>query len=602
MAAELLPRKVRSRLLVLVVANMTLAVLDLIGVALVGVLGVVLVSAAQGSATAPFEEAIPWAQSLPPSWTSGSSAILIVGGLATGFLVAKSLLGTLLSRRTLRFLARQQTDVSERLSLLLFARPLGFIERRTSQSTSYALTGGVTAAVIGLLGAGAQALAEISLLLLLGAALLYANPLVTVLAATLFAGLAAFMHAVLGRWAGRNGVRGSQTTFLLTQHIQETIASYRELLASGRLPDYVRGWAPLYWRYADSVSTAMFITQLPKYVYETALLLGALVLAAWEFSSRSPAEAVATVALFLAAGSRIMPSMLRLQNALVSIRSSAGQADPTFSLYRELRTFDDSREVSSFVSVNSGDGGEFVATVSMTDVVACYEGSSEPALSQVTVAIPPGARVAVVGATGSGKSTLVDVMLGVRPPDAGTVLVSGLPPRRAIEAFPGRIAYVPQNVSLIHGTIRENVALGLEPEEVDDRDVWQALDAVRLVEVLETRREGLDTLVGERGVSLSGGQRQRVGLARALLQNPRLLVMDEATSALDAETEAAINRALQQLSEGTTTITIAHRLATVRECDVVLYIEDGRLVAQGRFDEVRAKVPGLDRSARLLGL
>jgi ABC-type multidrug transport system fused ATPase/permease subunit len=238
----------------------------------------------------------------------------------------------------------------------------------------------------------------------------------------------------------------------------------------------------------------------------------------------------------------------------------------------------------------------------MTDVVARYEGSSEPALSQVTVAIPPGARVAVVGATGSGKSTLVDVMLGVRPPDTGSVLISGLPPRQAIEVFPGSIAYVPQNVSLVHGTIRENVALGLDPEEVDDRDVWEALDAVRLVEVLETRREGLDTLVGERGVSLSGGQRQRVGLARALLQNPRLLVMDEATSALDAETEAAINRALQQLPEGTTTITIAHRLANVRECDVVLYIEDGRLVAQGRFDEVRAEVPGLDRSARLLGL
>jgi ABC-type multidrug transport system fused ATPase/permease subunit len=161
---------------------------------------------------------------------------------------------------------------------------------------------------------------------------------------------------------------------------------------------------------------------------------------------------------------------------------------------------------------------------------------------------------------------------------------------------------VPQNVALVGGTVRDNVALGLPSEDVDDQLVWEALERAHIADFLRDSREGLDTRIGERGVRLSGGQRQRLGIARALYTRPLLLVLDEATSALDAETERAIVQTLDELEGQVTTITVAHRLATVRRADLMLYLENGRIVNSGTFDEVRAAVPDFDRQASLLGL
>ena len=207
-----------------------------------------------------------------------------------------------------------------------------------------------------------------------------------------------------------------------------------------------------------------------------------------------------------------------------------------------------------------------------------------------------------MGPTGAGKSTLSDILLGVYEPDAGDVSVSGLRPRAAIDRWPGAVAYVPQAVALVAGTVRENVALGLPRDAIDDDQVWEALRRAHLAEYLLDNREGLDTSVGERGFRLSGGQRQRLGIARALYTRPRLLVLDEATSALDSETEQAIIRTLEELEGDVTTITVAHRLATVRHADQVLYLEHGRIRARGTFDEVRSQVVDFDRQAALLGL
>jgi ABC-type multidrug transport system fused ATPase/permease subunit len=207
-----------------------------------------------------------------------------------------------------------------------------------------------------------------------------------------------------------------------------------------------------------------------------------------------------------------------------------------------------------------------------------------------------------VGSTGAGKSTLADVILGVISPQAGSVDISGVPPRVAIERWPGAISYVPQAVALVAGTVRENVALGMPDDAISDDLVWEALRRAHLADFLSESREGLDTTIGERGFRLSGGQRQRLGIARALYTRPRLLVLDEATSALDAETEQAIIRTLEDLEGEVTTITVAHRLATVRNADQVVYLEGGRIVARGTFEQVRAQVTDFDRAAALLGL
>jgi len=197
---------------------------------------------------------------------------------------------------------------------------------------------------------------------------------------------------------------------------------------------------------------------------------------------------------------------------------------------------------------------------------------------------------------------LADVILGVISPDAGVVEISGRSASDVVREWPGVLAYVPQDVAIIDGTVRSNVAMGLPDSLVDDERVREALRRAHLSALFDNSREGLDTLVGEHGVKLSGGQRQRLGIARALYTRPRFLVLDEATSALDAQTEFDVSETIAEMSGEVTRVIIAHRLATIRNCDVVVYLDRGRVVASGTFDEVGTAIPDFDRQAELLGL
>ncbi len=231
-----------------------------------------------------------------------------------------------------------------------------------------------------------------------------------------------------------------------------------------------------------------------------------------------------------------------------------------------------------------------------------YPTSDVPALVDVSFSVPAGASLALVGPSGAGKSTLADVLMGVLEPDAGTVALGGVSPMEAISGSPGSIAYVPQTVFLADTTIRSNVGLGLPPEQIDDELVWKALARAQLDDMVRGLPTQLDTEIGEGGTRLSGGQRQRLGLARALYTDPVLLVLDEATSALDTETEHAVTEVLRALDGDVTVVVVAHRLSTVLNSSVVLYLEAGRLVSSGTFNEVRAAVPRLNRQAELSGL
>ena len=238
----------------------------------------------------------------------------------------------------------------------------------------------------------------------------------------------------------------------------------------------------------------------------------------------------------------------------------------------------------------------------LRDVTYHYPEARLPAIRSISIDVPSGTSLAVVGPSGAGKSTLGDLMLGILTPTSGLVTIGGLNPQDAVREHPGAIAYVPQDVVVIDASVRSNVALGLPRELVNDAMVWDALKKAHLSDFLSQEMKDLNMPVGEHGIRLSGGQRQRLGLARALYSRPRLIVLDEATSALDAEIENAITETLEVLSGEVTLVVIAHRLATVRDCDQVAYLELGELKGLGTFDEVRLQAAGFDRQAGLLGL
>jgi ABC-type multidrug transport system fused ATPase/permease subunit len=231
-----------------------------------------------------------------------------------------------------------------------------------------------------------------------------------------------------------------------------------------------------------------------------------------------------------------------------------------------------------------------------------YPEKIEKTLINISLQVQSGTVVAIVGPSGAGKTTLVDVLLGVLEPDEGTVLISGASPLEAISKWPGAIAYVPQDILVANGSIRENVALGYPLEAATNELINDAIRVASLSDFVANLPEGLDTNLGERGGKISGGQRQRIGIARALFTKPKLLVLDEATSALDGDTEESISSDIQKLKGYTTVVLIAHRLSTVRDADLVLYMDKGEIIARGTFEEVRNAVPDFDRQAKLMGL
>lgn len=608
-SVSLLQPSKRRLLYVVSAIQISLALLDLLGIALIGLVVTIAVSGIG-------ETGVPsWAQPLIDGLGLGgltvSQLTVVLALMAVTILVSKTIASAFLSRWIHRFLAARQADVSTDLARGFLALPMADVQRWTTAEAIYALGPGVSAGTVSLLSSAITIAAETFLFTILGVSLLIYDPILTVSAIAFFGLTVLFLQRTLSRWTTRNAETMKDTSIDTLTAVNEALLTYRETTVLNRRELYADRYSALAGRYATAGASNAFIVEVPKYVLEASLYVGLLILGIVQFLTKDWSSAAATVAIFLAASSRITPGILRLQGATINIRNAGVAAQPTFYMadyLTQLRethpeTKADQRITAKRIHQHIVDGyKDFDAFVIVDGVSYAYGDASSPALFDVSVEVQAGRSAAFVGSTGAGKSTLTDIVLGVLDPQLGSVKIGGVPPQEAIARWPGGIAYVPQAVALVGGSVRDNVALGLPRDLIDDEFVWEALRRAHLAEFLVDNRQGLDTPIGERGFRLSGGQRQRLGLARALYTRPKLLVLDEATSALDAETEQAIVQTLAELEGQVTTITVAHRLATVRNCDQLIFLQSGRVVGRGTFDEVRSQAAEFDRQAAILGL
>jgi ATP-binding cassette subfamily C protein len=611
-SVSMLPRQKRTLLYIATAIQVSLGIFDLIGIALIGLVAAVAVSGI-GLTTIP-----DWAQNLLDNFGLGSltvsqlSVVIAVAAVAT--LVIKSILSALMTRKILRFLAARQADLSVSLASAFLRRPLSEVQRWTTSEAIYALGSGASGATVALLGSAITIAAELFFFTIIGVSLLIYSPIITIASGIFFTVIILILQKILGAWSAKNAETIKDTSIDTYNAVAEALITYRESTVLDRRDLYIERYSGVIERNAVATASNAFYLEVPKYILEVALYSGMLILGAIQFLTQDWATAAATVALFLAAGSRVIPSMLRLQGAGITIRNASVTAQPTFLMFDQLKAVEESnpepvrskfdiREEADRIHERIRTGyPAFNARIIVENVSLTFSDATKPVLSQISFTVNPGESLALVGATGAGKSTLADLILGVLSPDTGHVTIGGSVPRVAIIANAGAIAYVPQNVALIAGSIRQNVALGIPESLVDDELVWEALRRAHLDHFLIGEREGISTQIGERGFKISGGQRQRLGIARALYTRPKILVLDEATSALDSETEQAITQTLDELEGAVTTVTVAHRLVTVQNADQLLFLENGIVEARGTFAEVRSQSPAFDRQAKLLGL
>ena len=595
-AFKVLSSSDKRKLMKITGLQILMGALDLLGVLAVGILGALSVTGLQSSK--PDSRISDVLRVLHIQDLTLQSQMLVLGVCAVVLLVGRTVLSIFFTRRILFFLSRRGAKISADLVSRLLSQPLLTVQSRTTQETVYSLTTGVERIVLQVLATAVVWIADLSLLLVLIFGLLVVDPITAITTLIVFSLVAFFLYRFMHTRAGTLGVEYSNLTIKSSEKIVEVFSSYRESVVRNRRDYYAREIGLLRYAHANSSAEISFLPFVSKYVIETTVVIAAVLIAGVQLTLQDASQAIPTLAIFLAAGTRIAPAVLRLQQGLIYIKNGLGFSGPTLDLIESLGNSPRIENTNDTVDrVHQG----FVPEINIENVTLTYPNKENPSVSNIKLVIPAGTSVAFVGPSGAGKTTMIDILLGVLNPDTGSVLISGLPPLLAVAKWPGAISYVPQDVLIAAGTIRENVALGYPNEEATDELVLGALKVAQLDQFVSDLPEGIDTQVGERGARISGGQRQRLGIARAMFTNPHLLVLDEATSSLDGKTEASISHAIHSLRGFTTVVIIAHRLSTIRNVDRVVYLLDGRVLASGTFDEVRKAVPDFDDQAKLMG-
>lgn len=364
--------------------------------------------------------------------------------------------------------------------------------------------------------------------------------------------------------------------------LQQGLGAAKEIKLLGRESRFVDNFRPYNLQSARAAQFRLFYQQIPRLFMEVIAVSGlAVLIVTLILQGKGVDTFLPTVGLFAAAVFRLMPSVNRILEAMQNLHFGAPSLVVLDDQLKAVRQHDGTNDISPM---------PFHDEIAFRDVAFTYPSADKPVIEGLHLTISRGSCIGFIGTSGSGKTTLVDMLLGLLPPSRGKILVDGSNIQDNLPGWKQSLGYVPQHISLLDDSLQNNIAFGLANEDIDPVRIERAVKAAQLEELVGSLPDGLQTNIGERGVKLSGGQRQRIGIARALYQDPQVLVLDEATSALDGETEQHVIDAINDLDDDKTVIIIAHRLTTVAHCDKVYRVANGGLTPE---TVVETKVGGI---------
>ena len=556
--------------------QITLGLLDLAGVVAIGLLGSVATLGV--TSTEPGGNTKRLLEFLGLENQSLSYQISALGLTAATVLIVKTVLSAIFSLKIINFLSSRTATISSDFIGKLLKRNLEGLNRLKPNEVIYAMSTGINTLTMGVLVQGISIVVDASLLFLLGFALFVTDPVLAIFTLAYFASISAGLYQQLNTKSRNLGRKSSDLFLVMHNRINELLGNYREITVKNLRGSYLQKIEENRVALSKVLARLSFYPNLSKYALEVGLVFGALVISSYQLVFNNSSGAVATLGVFLIASLRIAPALLRIQQSLTSMKRALGQSESTLVLLRRLQEIEPiSSNKGEFQTFHKG----FSPRIEFKEITFSYDGQTSQIIKNFSLDVKPGSKVAIRGKSGVGKTTLIDLMLGLLEPTNGEIRISGLSPIECFEKWPGAVSYVPQQVFIIEGTIRENLSIGFETHLIPESRFYDSLRKCELEDLVRELPEGLDTFIGKGGRELSGGQKQRLGIARSLMTSPKLIVLDEATSALDVVTQNKIRDTLIAKHDKTTMILISHQKNTISNCETILDMHSkGKLVVR----------------------
>ena len=495
-----------------------------------------------------------------------------------GAFVLKNLFLFLQSIVQLRFVYTNQFATSRKMMINFMNRPYEYYLNADTAVIQRSITSDVNN-MYGLILSLLQLISEAVVFVCLVAVLLVVDAMIILTIAALLLIVLLLIKIVIKPIMVKAGQENQDFYSGLFKWIEQSVMGIKEIKIANKEQYFINEYAKCGFGYVNAVQRYNLFNSTPRLLIETVCIAGlVLYMLAVMLRGASVTEMLPQLTTFGLAAMRLIPSANRINNHLTSI----SYFEPFFmgvsdNLQEDIHDDGIVYDVEAYTHAKEVTKMDVKKEITLQDITYKYPNSEALIFDHADMTIPIGSAVGIVGTSGSGKTTIVDVMLGLLNLQTGSILADGVDVQTNYEGWLKNIGYIPQTIFMIDSTIRKNVAFGIADEDIDDNRVWEVLKEAQLDEFVRTLPDGLDTGIGERGIRISGGQRQRIGIARALYEDPEVLVLDEATSALDNDTEAAIMESINRLHGKKTLVIIAHRLQTIEKCDMVFRVENGQI-------------------------